>query len=172
MPGADPSRYLEWLRAETAPADGETGAIDGLEESLVHPRLLLLEEAAGWKSAFLRELAYLWCRGVEDARTYTLLFPIFVPMPDLRPEAGNGWLLDYLAVRSRELQWGLDGEFFRRKLAAALVMIERLDAAPWAAGAIERMAGANPRSRFVVTARPMAMELAGFHTVRAGRRST
>jgi len=172
MRGGDPSRYLAWLCAQTAPPEPLPAAADPLDESLIHPRLLIVGHAGCGKSAYLRQLAYLWCRGVQDTHTYTLLFPIFVSMSEAAAETGDQWLIDFLDARSRESNWGLDPEFFRQKLGAAFVLLDGLHDAPWAARPIERMAAANPLSRFVVTTRPMGRVvevLAGFHTVRARR---
>jgi hypothetical protein len=172
MRGADPSRYLEWLRALTAPTDPLPAAVVPLDDSLIHPRLLIVGEAGCGKTAYLRQLAYLWCRGLQDTHTYTLLFPIFVSMSEAAAETGDGWLIDLLHDQSREHNWGLDPEFFRHKLGAAFVLLDGLHDAPWAARPIERMAVANPLSRFVVSTRPIGRVveiLAGFHTVRAGR---
>jgi len=172
MRGADPWRYLEWLREETAPCGGSRAAGEALEDSLVHPRLLIVGGAGCGKTTFLRQLAHLWCLGVQEARTYTLLFPIFVRLSELRAETGGDWLIDFLEARSRERNWGLDREFFREKLGAALAMLDGLDEAPWAARRIEEIAAASPQSRFVVTARPIgpagADGLAGFRTVNVG----
>ena len=171
MHGSDPSRYLAWLRDATAgAADVRPAGIEALEEALIHQRLLIVGGAGCGKTTFLRQVVFLWCCGLQDARTYSLLFPIFVQLSELGAEGGKDWLIDFLGVRNRELNWGLHADFFREKLGAAFVLLDGLNDAPAAARPIEDIAAANPHSRFVVTTRPMgrpaAEILAGFHTVR------
>jgi NACHT domain len=172
MRSNDPSRYLAWLRAETA--DSQHTSLDSLEESLVHPRLLIVGPAGSGKTAFLQHVAFLWCCGLQDARTWSLLFPIFIRLPEAAAYTGCGWLADFLESRSRVLDWGLDAAFFRKKLGAAFVFLDGLEEAPSTAGLIEETAAANPLSRFAVASRPGTAGLAGFHSThcRAGHTPT
>jgi len=174
MRGSDPSRYLEWLRGQTAPVDDSRPAgIEALEETLSHPRLLIVGDAGCGKTTFLRHVAFLWCCGLQDARTWSLLFPIFINLSELAAHIGGcefpDGLIDFLGTRSRDLSWGLHRDFFREKLSAALVLLDGLNEAPAAARLIEDTATANPQSRFVVTTRPLVHSaeeiLAGFHRV-------
>ena len=41
-----------------------------------------------------------------------------------------GWLIDFLDARNRDFNWGLHADFFRQKLAAALVLLDGLNEAP------------------------------------------
>jgi len=162
MRGNDPSRYLEWLRAETA--DSPHTYLDSLKESLIHPRLLIVGPAGSGKTAFLKHVAFLWCCGLQDARTWSLLFPIFFRLPEAAAHKGSDWLADFLAKRSRELEWGLDAAFFRQKLGGAFVFLDGLEEAPLTAGLIEETAAAHPLSPFVVASRTGTAGLAGFHS--------
>jgi hypothetical protein len=171
----DPSRYLKFLREETA---REYQPCPEMEEALVYPRLLITGPAGAGKTAFLRYVAYLWCRALEDARTYTLLFPVFLRMAELAAHiegAGGGpprespeWLADFLGRRGGQLGWQLSPEFLRQKIAAGFLLLDGLQEAPeWAARLVENVAAAFPRSRLVVTTREGGPALPGFHICRA-----
>jgi len=165
MSGSDPSRYLAWLYEETRSTGIPACVSPDLDAALTYPRLLI-EGPAG--SPFLRHVAHLWVAGLLDARTYTLLFPIFIRLSELAAISESpDPLIDFLDRRNRELNWGLHSDFFREKLGAALVLLDGLDEAPGLARLIEDIAAANPHSRFIVTTRPQSPPkiLAGFHVV-------
>jgi len=182
MRRSDPSRYLEWLRGQTAgawvPTSSQAGA--DLEESLTYPRLLIEGDPGSGKTAFLRHVAHLWVAGLLDARTYTLLFPIFICIAELAqhiechsgrlPRESPEWLIDFLETRNRELIWGLDADFLREKLGGGFLLLDGLnDSPPWMARLVENAAAVYCQSRFVVTTRPGRNAVAGFHCVRIGR---
>ena len=82
----DPTTYLTWLRDET------TGDLceprREWEEGLVHPRLAIVGPPGSGKTAFLRHIANVWCRGLLDAPSHApLLFPIFLRAADFAPES-------------------------------------------------------------------------------------
>lgn len=87
------------------------------------------------------------------------------------PEAAL-WLPHFLAAKSEELDWGLNLEFFRGKLAdgSGVVLLDGLDEAPDRARRamvvrlVENASGAYRNCRFVVTTRPQSFEgLKDFH---------
>lgn len=167
MSGSDPSRYLKWLYEESGTGIPACVSPD-LDAALAHPRLLIEGPAGSGKTAFLQDVAHLWVAGLLDARTYTLLFPIFIRLSELAASHGSpDPLIDFLNRRNRELHWGLHPGFFREKMAASFVLLDGLDEIPGLARLIEDTAAANPHSRFVVTTRPQSPPkiLAGFHVV-------
>lgn len=165
MPAADPSAYLAYLHNHTALIENPP---EPLENALIHPRLLIVGPSA---PAFLRHVAFLWCSGLEDSRTYSLLFPILMRLAELSnhltsPEP----LLDCLALQSRQLDWGLPASYFGEKLPAAFILLDGLSDVPEAHRhsihrLIEEAAAAWPQSRIIVATRLPVDSLAGFHAV-------
>jgi hypothetical protein len=181
MCGSDPSRYLAWLREETALAYAPISIQGGaeLEEALAHPRLLIEGDAGSGKTSFLRHVAGLWVAGLLDARTSTLLFPIFIRMSELAdhiecrsgrlPRESPEWLIDFLDARSRELSWGLDADFFRERLGGGFLLLDGLDESPrWMASLVENAADFYRECRIVLATRTGQNGVAGFHRVRIG----
>jgi len=85
-----PAEYLEWLHGETAAYAESDVDFDGLDA----PRLLVTGAGA---RAFVRHVAHLWCCGLQDARTYTLLFPVLLDdtqhaPPKEKLEDGAAWV--------------------------------------------------------------------------------
>jgi len=98
--------------------------------------------------------------------------------PGPTSEAAPTWLVDFLNRRSEEMNWGLEQEFFARKLeqGSAILLLDGLDEAPdriereRMARLFENATQAYQRCRFVVTTRPKAYEgqslLQDFHEAR------
>jgi len=165
MPAADPSAYLSDIHHHTALLHDPPEA---LENALIHPRLLIVGPSA---AAFLRHVAFLWCSGLEDAKTYSLLFPIFIPLAELPKHVDSHEpLIDYLGTQSGQRNWGLAASYFREKLAAAFLLLDGLADVHEAhrqpvRRLIEEAAAAWPHSRIIVATQLPDGALAGFHTV-------
>jgi hypothetical protein len=118
--------------------------------------------------------------GLQDARTYSLLFPALIHLPELAEHIEHGlprgtlerespeWIADFLGSRSRELSWGLSADFFPAKVACGFLLLDGLSEVPDAERAslvrlIENASALWPQSRIVVTSRPPFEALAGFH---------
>ena len=160
-----------------------------LDETLGHRKLVIIGDPGGGKSTYLRWLA--WKRSGPGSGQFPVLVRIFaledyihgrvhsggVDLPDAE---SPDWLPRFLESRSVAEGWGLDAEFFRRKLRepSTLILLDGLDEIPDAgrraamARWFERAAGAYRQARFVVTTRPAAYEgkatLDQFETVRIG----
>lgn len=164
MPASDPSAYLAYLHNHTALIDDPP---EPLENALIHPRLLIVGPSA---PAFLRHIAFLWCSGLEDARTYSLIFPILIRLAELSNHLNSPEpLLDCLAAQSRQLNWELSASYFREKLPAAFLLLDGLNEVPEThrhsiLRLIEDAATAWPQSRIIVTTRLPFDALFGFHT--------
>ncbi len=156
-----------------------------LEESLAHPRLVILGDPGSGKTTFLRRIANAQCtaRLADASAPFPLLLQIselseFVERHERKDAPALMPLL--LAHRTRDLAVPLDEDFFKRQLTRGpcLLLLDGLDEAPSEAARktvsrlIEKAARAWPNCRFVVTTRPKAHEkvamLAGFHAARIG----
>jgi formylglycine-generating enzyme required for sulfatase activity len=81
-------------------------------------------------------------------------------------ETAPAWIADFLNRRNAEMNWGLNPEFFARKLedGSAIVLLDGLDEAPnrpereRMARLFEEATQAYRRCRFVVTTRPQSYE--------------
>jgi formylglycine-generating enzyme required for sulfatase activity/DNA polymerase III delta prime subunit len=185
-----PSRYLAWLHERTGCIEispQPTGAAQShrvpfedffidlvstegepLEDTLRHPRLLILGEPGSGKTTFLRRVARAKaCDASEE-------LPFLIRLADLdarlrHPPEPAAWLPHYLAQLSLEHDWGLDEAFFHRQLTErpSLVLLDGLDEAPHGmARLLESTAHLYANARFVVTTRPEgAPRLAGFREV-------
>lgn len=161
---AVPAAYLRYLREQTAglPARYTPGA--KLEDALANPRLLVTGPPGSGKSDFLRWVAWLWCCGLEDARTEWLPMPFLIRVPEL-PHA-PGPVIDLLRSRSRALGWGLADDFIAEKLlrGASVLLLDDLEpSSDPQRQLVETAAGSFRAARFIVAAAAPA-HLAGFET--------
>ncbi|MGA2326640.1 MAG: SUMF1/EgtB/PvdO family nonheme iron enzyme [Bryobacteraceae bacterium] len=155
-----------------------------LEEALRRRRLVIVGDPGAGKTTFLRKIAYGLCQNPERG------FPIFIRIAELEEHIANcrqqhqagapttrespEWLAHFLQRR----EWGLDAEFFERKLSedSTVVLLDGLDETPnrvareSMARLFEKATGSYGKCLFVVTTRPQAYAgqstLAGFEEVR------
>ena len=156
-----------------------------LDESLAHPRLVILGDPGSGKTTFLRRIANAACaaRLADASAPVPLLLRIselseFVERHKRKDEPALAPLL--LAQQARDLTVPLNEDFFKRQLTKGpcLLLVDGLDEAPSEAAResvsrlIEKAARTWPNCRFVVTTRPKAYEeevmLKGFHAARIG----
>jgi len=160
-----------------------------LDATLHHRKLVIVGDPGGGKSTFLKRLA--WQQSGSGATQFPILIRIFLleefihqrvhgGLPDTPDADSADWLPRYLAQRSQDSNWGLDADFFRRKLRerSTLILLDGLDEVPNAARReaiarlFERATKAYRDARFVVTTRPASYEgkstLLEFETVRIG----
>lgn len=164
-----------------------------LDKALEHRKLVIVGDPGGGKSTYLRRLAY------KESGPAATQFPVLIRIFALEeyihkrvhgglsdaPEADSAdWLPRFLEDRSKEFAWGLDADFFRRKLRerSTLILLDGLDEVPNAARRkaiarlFERATRAYRDARFVVTTRPAAYEgkatLNEFESVRIGELDT
>ncbi len=135
-----------------------------LEEALRESRSAVVGAAASGKTTFLRHVAYLCCRGIEDIHTDSLLFPILIRAAEWA-HCGSKSLPEFLGAKSARSNWGLAPEYFRQKLrdGGAIVLVDDIEGH---SAVVEQACRDFPRSRFVVTARTGAAVPAGFHAMR------
>ena len=160
----------------------------GLEEALMHPRLVIVGDPGSGKTTFLRRLANSLAGGAQFAASLgDGPLPILIRVADLCEHIRNckdgptikdspQWLVHFLETQAGERVWALDGEFFRERLegGGALVLLDGLDEAPGRTGRelmarlFERATQAYGGCRFVVTTRPQSYAgegvLSGFET--------
>ncbi|MCP5109425.1 MAG: NACHT domain-containing protein, partial [bacterium] len=155
-----------------------------LDEALRHRTLVIVGDPGSGKTTFLRHIAFGLCRAENPP------FPLLIRAADLaqyierhtaaHPErhAAPSWFVHFLANRSEAMDWGLDEDFFRRKMkdGPCLVLLDGLDEAPGrvtreaTSRVIVQAARTYPDCKFVVTSRPGAytgeVVLPGFHQAR------
>ncbi len=161
---AYPAEYLRRLHEQTAGARDAPIPLAAYD-ALRHQRLLITGDAGSGKTTFLRHLAFLFVRGIEDTRIDSVPFPILVSLPEL----GSGddsprRLIDFLHARNLELGWGFRDDYLAHKLSRglAVLLLDDLGQAPSAARLIEKAVCEFPYSRLVVTSRPDGPSLPDF----------
>jgi hypothetical protein len=149
-----------------------------IEDAIKHPRLVITGDPGAGKTTFLRHIAFGMCDDLM--RGGTGRFPILISIAELaehvrayrrRSEgptgaASPGWLPHWLAARSAEFAWGLDAQFFERKLkdGEAALLLDGLDEAPLRteresmARLLENATRAYEKCTFLVTTRPLAYQ--------------
>ena len=160
---ADPTAYLTNLQQQALGIDDERIPLKNLREALSGPRVVITGAGGVGKTTLLKYIASLLASGLLDARTWTLLFPVWIPLAEVRD--GESWAA-YLGRRSEALDWGLPGEYFREKLesGAAILLIDEVTDRH--AMAVEEAARRWPASRVVAAARAGACrKLAGYETI-------
>jgi len=170
-----------------------------LEQVLTPRKVVIVGDPGSGKSTFLRRVAFelsRTLRGTLPAGSPPFLalgdkrFPILIRGADLaallaadkspKPRDAPGWIPYFLGKASEEYRWGLNEEFFLRKLegGGCLVILDGLDEAPEhrmrerIARILERATQAFPDCDFLVSTRPQTnvgdSVLADFQTVRIG----
>jgi len=170
-----------------------------LEHAITQRKVIVIGDPGSGKSTFLKRVAFELSRNIQGTRPSNA--PPFLPPADRRfpllirtadftkllaadkspkPPDAPDWLPYFLGKQSEYYKWGLDEEFFRRKLdgGACLVMIDGLDEAPdqrlreRVSRIFEKATLAYSKCDFLVTTRPQSYSgdsvLAGFFPLRIG----
>jgi predicted NACHT family NTPase len=160
-----------------------------LDQALEHRKLVIVGDPGSGKSTYLKRQAY------DQSGPSATQFPVFIRIfaleefihkrvrggaPDTPDADSADWIPRYLEHRAIEFQWGLDADFFRRRLRerSTVILLDGLDEVPSAARReaiarlFERATKAYRDARFVVTTRPAAYKekatLDEFRVVRIG----
>lgn len=170
-----------------------------LESALSQRRLVIVGDPGSGKSTFLRRVAFELCRTLRRTRPEGAApflkendtrFPILIRIGDFAkllttdrsPKAADSpdWIPYFLGKQSAEDKWGLNEEFFLKKLEGGncLIMLDGLDEAPERrlreriSRVLERSARAFAKCGFLVTTREASYAgdavLAEFHALRIG----
>jgi formylglycine-generating enzyme required for sulfatase activity len=151
---ADPSG-----RDPETPEPAERRPVE-LQETLTHPRLVIVGDPGSGKSTFLRRIVFELAAAAlhppapgQPAPAFTAAFdrpplPLFIRIDDLAKHIRNccqrpgypgptapdspAWLADYLHSQSNQWTWGLPRDFFTGHLEAgsAILLLDGLDEAP------------------------------------------
>jgi 3',5'-cyclic AMP phosphodiesterase CpdA len=159
-----------------------------LQEALKERRLFIKGDPGSGKTTFMRLIAYTLCQAkLGEVTKSRLSFAEPLPLPLLiRVDAlsryisqcvdkpnfpcpvdkdSPEWLMHYLDGNSKELNWGLSGEDFRKKLKAGrcMILLDGLDEAPSRQVRVHlsrltaNLVKAYPKCQVVLTSRPTAL---------------
>lgn len=176
--------YIPLTTAAASDSSGMRRSVP-LEETLTRKRVVIVGDPGSGKTTFLRRFAY----ALPPPG-----FAIFIRIGELEEHIANcygtkqsgvpttrespDWLAHFLATRSREYDWDLDGGYFEKKMheEPTFVLMDGLDEAPDTkireriARLFENATQRFRECRFVVTTRPGAYQglatLAGFEQFR------
>jgi hypothetical protein len=159
----DPSKYLTWLREQTAWIDIR-GLVVGaakayrfpiqdlyiplttagrnvpLDETLKSRRVVIVGDPGSGKTTFLKRLAFEACGPTGAMALNAAVFPILIPIGELEEHIANNRgrkkSADWLAHFLAAQRWDLDFDYFDRKMheQQTLVLLDGLDEAPDTSG--------------------------------------